>query len=832
VDYRLQDLIDMSLFQTMLNQLNKLYPFSSAIMDMEGNILTATAWNDICVNFYRKHPFTEKECRLSNQYRIDNISGDHSAAIYHCPHGMVECATPIIIEGRHLGNLFISQIFLEKPKVNYFRDQASMYGFDESSFLKALDEIPVWTPEQLDIYKTAVSSMVDIIVSMGSRRLKEIEAQRNIQEKEERFKTLFDRAPDAIFLTDSETGIIVDANHTASKLLGKPVEEIIGMHQSRLHPERKTPYSGSTYQKHVKSLEEQGESHAFEDIVFGANGNKIPVEILASTILIDGKQIMQGVFRNLTNQKKTENNLRIQHDISIMLSQTVDLNLAMSRLLEMVCQLDGIDSGGIYLVDPLTGNIDQVANCGLSEGFVSEYSNLEAGSLGSAIIINGEAVSRSYQDILDHNIPPFIQEKLHSFSIIPIMQNGKAIACFNVASHEFDEIPQDTKITLDSIASNLRVTILRIRTENKLKESEFKYAQSFRMSPDSVNINSMDGTYIDINDGFTSLMGYSKEEIIGVSSLDKDIWVIPDDRKKLVAGLHKDGIVENLESVFRAKDGTLRTALMSASLITINKIPHILSITRDISDRKKVETELIAAKEKAEESDRLKSAFLSNLSHELRTPMNGILGFSDLLNDDSLTKEERHEYISVINDSGLGLLEVITNIMDISKIDSRQITNRIRPFNLNMYLDELMKGFMNEKVITSKSKIKVKLIKALPDEQSYIASDQGKIRHIFSHLLNNAAKFTSEGHIHFGYMVLKQKVRFFVKDTGKGIHADKQVAIFERFRQEEETLSRKYGGAGLGLAIAKGLVELLDGTIWVESEAGKGSTFWFEIPMN
>ena len=745
---------------------------------------------------------------------------------------MFECATPIIIDGRHLGNLFVGQVFLERPNVNYFCDQASKYGFDESSFLLALNEVPVWSKEQLDNYLTVINTMVEILVSIGYNKLKEIETRNMIRETEERFKNLFDSAPDAIFLADKETGIIVDANHTASKLLGKPVAEIIGMHQSRLHPQRITPYTGSTFQQHINSFGEQGDALPLEDRVVSANGKEIPVEILASTMLIDGKQIMQGVFRNLNNQKKSENSLRIQHDISIMLNQTVDLYLAMTRLIDMVCQLDGIDSGGIFMVDPVSGKINQAAHYGLSEQFVSYYSYLEQGSPGSVIINSGKAVFRSYQDIQVRNIPAIIQEKIHSFSMIPILHNGKAIACLNVASHESDEIPQDTKITIESIASNLGAAILRIHTENKLKESEFKYAQSFRTSPDSVNINTMDGRYVDINDGFTCLMGYSREEVIGNSSLELNIWVNPEDRGKLVAGLQKDGMVENLESVFRAKDGTLRTALMSASLITINKVPHILSITRDISDRKQFETELIAAKDKAEESDRLKSAFLSNLSHELRTPMNGILGFSDLLNDDSLTKDERQEYISVINDSGHSLLEVITSIMDISKLDSHQMEKRMRTFNLNGQLDELFQGFMNDRIIADKSHLKVELIKALPDHQCNIVSDQGKIRHILSLLLKNAAKFTNEGHIQFGYMVQNQQLRFYVKDTGKGIPANKHTTIFERFRQEEETLSRKYGGVGLGLSIAKGLVELLDGTIGVESEVGKGSTFWFEIPLN
>lgn len=250
---------------------------------------------------------------------------------------------------------------------------------------------------------------------------------------------------------------------------------------------------------------------------------------------------------------------------------------------------------------------------------------------------------------------------------------------------------------------------------------------------------------------------------------------------------------------------------------------------KELEERKKLQTELMAAKEKAEESDRLKTAFLTNMSHELRTPMNGILGFADLLGDDSLTNEERHEYISIINDSGQSLLNVLTNVIDISKIDSNQIDCKIASFNLNEMLDELYRWFRKEMKLKDKSHLKVEVIKELRDEDSVIFSDYAKVRQIFNILLNNSTKFTHSGFIRFGYSVKEKHLRFFVQDTGKGIAQEKQHIIFDRFRQEEETMSRKYGGVGLGLSIAKSLIEMLDGKIWVESESGKGATFFFEF---
>ena len=266
---------------------------------------------------------------------------------------------------------------------------------------------------------------------------------------------------------------------------------------------------------------------------------------------------------------------------------------------------------------------------------------------------------------------------------------------------------------------------------------------------------------------------------------------------------------------------------------TAEDVSMLEFVSRQISisiQQKKADQELKSALEKAEESDRLKTSFLANMSHELRTPMNGIMGFAELLDDDELSNEERHEYINVINDSSQSLLDVITNIVDVSKIDSKQIQFRVAPFNVNNLLDELLKWFRSEKVVKDKVQLNIELIKELSVDQFIVISDQAKVRHIFSLLLNNAGKFTNSGFIRFGYSIQDKHIRFFVQDTGKGISAEKQCFIFEKFRQEDETLSRKYGGVGLGLTIAKGLVELIGGKIWVDSEPGKGTTFFFEIP--
>ncbi|NVO01357.1 MAG: response regulator, partial [Bacteroidetes bacterium] len=258
----------------------------------------------------------------------------------------------------------------------------------------------------------------------------------------------------------------------------------------------------------------------------------------------------------------------------------------------------------------------------------------------------------------------------------------------------------------------------------------------------------------------------------------------------------------------------------------------VLSIIRDITYRKKAETELLQAKEKAEESDRLKSAFLANMSHEIRTPMNGILGFAQLLNEERITKEERVEFVNIINESGNHLLGLINDIIDIAKIDSNQVMIGKNNFNLNQILYELLLTFENKKKQKGKEKIVFVLEKGIEDYESNVLTDELRVKQILYNLLGNALKFTKDGTINFGYTIVNEKIQFFVKDTGKGIDPKNQKMIFERFRQEEESNTRQFGGSGLGLSISKGLVKLLGGEIWVESDLGAGSIFYFTLPKS
>ncbi|HLN54662.1 MAG TPA: ATP-binding protein [Bacteroidales bacterium] len=229
---------------------------------------------------------------------------------------------------------------------------------------------------------------------------------------------------------------------------------------------------------------------------------------------------------------------------------------------------------------------------------------------------------------------------------------------------------------------------------------------------------------------------------------------------------------------------------------------------------------------KAKESDLLKTAFLRNISHEIRTPMNSIIGFSSLLNEDNIPDSRKSEYLRIINSSSNQLLNIVNEILDISLIETGNLNVIEKKVNLNKLIDEVYQYFRP----LMRNSIDFSQKKGLDDEHCNILTDELKVRKVLSNMINNALKFTERGHISFGYETDGNELKFFVEDTGIGIPGKFIPSLFNRFEKAEFNQGKFYEGLGLGLSICKGNIDLLNGKIWVDSEAGKGSKFFFTIP--
>lgn len=380
-------------------------------------------------------------------------------------------------------------------------------------------------------------------------------------------------------------------------------------------------------------------------------------------------------------------------------------------------------------------------------------------------------------------------------------------------------------------------------TEQKAAEDKLRESEQFLK--DAQTIANLGTYFLDVNTGFWK----SSEILDEIFGIDTDYersvegWLNlthPDWKEIMLDYLTNEVLGKRMAfdkqyQIIRQNDKAVRWIHGRGNLKVDNnnEIVSMLGTIQDITEQKEAEIllkikneELVIAKGKAEESDRLKSSFLANMSHEVRTPLNSIIGFSELLNDPDFEWEIKEEFIKTIIEQGNNLLEIISDIMDLSMLDSNQIALRKERFAASSLMNDLYDNY--HKRIQNKG---IELRLNIPDccKNLVIESDIYRVNQVLSNLINNALKFTDKGFIEFGYTLKDNYIEFHIKDTGIGIPSEFQQLIFERFVQVESSNTRKYGGNGLGLAISKNLAEILGGSIRLESETNIGSTFYFAI---
>jgi two-component system sensor histidine kinase/response regulator len=372
-------------------------------------------------------------------------------------------------------------------------------------------------------------------------------------------------------------------------------------------------------------------------------------------------------------------------------------------------------------------------------------------------------------------------------------------------------------------------------TNNELKYSEEKFRELAENTNDAFLLRD-ENNILYINPSFVQVWGRTREEVFE-NQHHFEKWVHPEDRNRFTKwdDFNAFSELKNYSEQYRIikDDGSIRW-LWSRIHPVFNsegKIYRLAVIATDITEQKETEEALVRAKEKAMESDRLKSAFLANISHEIRTPMNGILGFIDLLNEENLSQSTKEQYLQIISNSSKQLLQIINDIIDISKIEANQINIEVKECNINLAIKDIFLFFQQNRLVKENSKITMQLELPLEEEYAKIYTDEARVSQIMMNLIDNSVKFTCEGEIIVGYKIVEKNIVFFVKDTGIGIPQNQHHLIFDRFIQIDDSATRKFGGTGLGLSICQGLVKLLGGTIWFDSEEMKGTTFYVSLPF-
>jgi PAS domain S-box-containing protein len=715
---KILEYIDFEKVNTVLEGFNQSSGFVTAILDLEGNILSKSGWRKICTDFHRTNSETSKRCAISDTILAGKMGKGEKFHAYKCLNGLIDVAVPIIIKGEHIANLFSGQFFFEKPDYSFFQKQAAEFGFNESAYLKALQEVPIISEEKVKVIMEFLLNMTQLISDMTLQRLELIQLNNTLQESEERLRFSLEGANDGIWDVNMETNEVYISPRGC---------EILGYLPSEMHEIAKV-WSDLVCPDDLQ--------HTNEILQQYLSGNKPIFEI--------------------------EQRLKLK--------------------------------SGEYKWVLTRGKVIAKNNLGQPMRMTGTHTDISYKKEDELIKIQTQQLLKQQNDEYLR-----LNEELN--------KKNEAFLLLNENLRIAKERAEESETNLHTILSSTNDIIasydlnIRLLTFNKACSNIYK---------------SLFG--IEIYPGLCTLDLFPEST--------RDFWKLNNSRA--IAG-ETFSIEINLPTA----NGELIFEQYYNPIFKDGKVVCFSTFTRDITEKKRIEFELIKAKEKAEESDRLKTAFLQNMSHEIRTPMNAIMGFSDLLLQNADNKTKLKNFTSIINQRCNDLLNIINDILDISKIESGQVPIHLEETNLNELFTELTSFFNEYQNRISKQHIKLSLQSFCTQKPNMVITDKVKLKQIFINLIGNAFKFTNEGKIGFGCKLDEDhNLLFYVSDTGPGIPLEKQQFIFERFTQLHDNSKMNIGGTGLGLPIVKALVGLLGGHVGLNSEVGKGSTFYFTIPYN
>ena len=685
-----------------------------------------------------------------------------------------------------------------------------------------------------------------IITDITERKQGEEALRENVQ----LFKGLFNASPDAIVLIDPHhptiSWPIVDCNKASCQMNGYTREEMIGQSIDLLNVSAGKPEQRKTY---YHELKKEGIIH-METFHRHKDGHVFPVELSTSAIVIGGREMVLGIDRDITERKQAETALKESEDrYRSFISQVsegvyrfecdrpMDINLPLEEQVDFIydhmfiaeCNDAFLKMYGIKDRKDMMGK-------GHLDFHGGRYNPVNRGAL-LTFVKSGYRIENTMTEEMNHQG----QMTYISHNSLGIIENNKLVRMWGT------QIDITEKIRADKVQQVLYAISNAALSSSDLSELIEVISDELGKLLDSTNF------FIAFYDEETNMLStiYEKDEkdMLQTWSAEKSAtgYVVRNQKSLLLREPEIKKLVESGEIEIY---GTPSKVWVGVPLFAENKaigaivvqnydnpdaytekdklmlefISHQVSIC---VERKKVEQELNTALIKAKESDRLKSAFLANMSHEIRTPLNSIIGFSDLLFDPEFNEEEKKSFAENISLSGNGLLAIISDIMDLSKIETGQVQINKSRFIINQLIRDIQREYSFK---ASQKGIELRIDPSNPKEEILIKSDENKLRQVLINFVSNALKFTENGFIEMGISDRGDYVYVQVKDTGIGIPEEYHDKIFERFRQVESAESRKYGGNGLGLAISKSLVEMLGGEMGMKSVYGRGSTFYFTIP--
>jgi PAS domain S-box-containing protein len=630
------------------------------------------------------------------------------------------------------------------------------------------------------------------------------------------FENLFEHSPDAIVILDNEDKV-VKANKEFENLFEYSQKEILANKINDLIVPENFKEEGRKYTQQA-SLGQVLEITTVRQTKYG---KPVHVQVIGKPIFLDNEKIaVYAIYRNLTEQIWKQKQEKIIYEITDLLNSAlsqVELVNSIGDLLQPI-----IGTGAIFLdlISPTKHSLRSFNHKS------PKYNNLDYSQSISFSVLQ----TKKKLNLDENEVKKLVETNQLSLSAFPkrwigfpLIDNDIALGVFGISSFtSVANLDSDTLKLLEVISIQIASGVSRKKREQELKTLN----RSMEQSPASIVITNRNGDIEYVNPKFCQISGYAFEEVIGKNPRILKSGFTPKEVYEQMWAHLVRGEEWNCEflNVKKNKELYWERASFSAIKDEFGKITHYMATKEDITERKKFEKDLLEAKNKAEESDRMKSAFLANVSHELRTPLNAVIGFSNLCNE-SMKINEILEFVQLINKSGNQLLEIIEDILNFTMIESGDVGKREEEFLMDNFFEEVKRQAIGKQRGENKGQLELKFVPDSNFKKVLVKTDYQRLLHVVMNLFKNGLKFTNDGSVEFGYIVNEESLKLYVKDTGVGIEKNKKEIIFDRFRQVDDSITRTFGGTGMGLAISKKIMDMLGGRIEFESEPNKGSTF-------
>lgn len=741
---------------------------------------------------------------------IEIIYGPHARGVF----------VPVKIKGKLYGYFVYGQFVEENDPIAVKIANGEKLSNEEAleaNLLKVLSREEIEENIEKSIrFAKGIESQFEMSYELRNEIEKNKEATNEIRVQKTFFENLFENSPDAIVILDNEDRVI-RVNKEFEKLFEYTLAEALSEKINDLIVPENFKEEGKKYTKQA-SL---GQVLDFTTVRQTKHGKQIHVQVTGKPIFLDKEKVaVYAIYRNITEEIWKQKQEHIIYGITDILNSSksqVELVHSIGDLLQPV-----VGNGEMFL-DLISPTNRSLRSFGQKSFKYNRLSFSES--------ISFTAIRRKKRLNLDeHQIKEIVEENALSLDKIPkrwigfpLIDNDLVLGVFGISSYTCSSnLDSDTLKLLEIVSVQIALGVKRKKREMELKTLH----RSMEQSPASIVITNRDGDIEYVNPKFSQISGYSAEEVIGKNPRILKSGFTPKDVYKQMWEHLKNGEEWNCEflNVKKNKELYWERANFSAIRDEFGRITHYMATKEDITESKKIEKDLLEAKNKAEESDRMKSAFMANVSHELRTPLNAVIGFSNLCND-SMNIEEILEFVQLINKSGNQLLEVIEDILNFTMIESGNIKKVEEEFLMDNFLCEAKKLAAKKQILENKERLNLKFTADERYSKILVRSDFQRLMQVVMNLIKNGLKFTNEGSVEFGYFVDGEKLKLYVKDTGVGIEKDKKDIIFDKFSQVDDSITRTFGGTGMGLAISKKIMDMLGGRIEVESEPNKGSTF-------